>query len=465
MAITKIHPIRRTLNKAVKYITNPKKTEEELYVSCFGCTRESIDEEFALTRSCSDRKSPILAQHMIQSFAKDEVDAATAHAIGRELADRFTGGRHEYIIATHLDRGHIHNHIIFNHVDFIDHKCFHSDAQKLRQMRSLNDEICENHGLSVIKNSRGKGRSYYEWAMNRMKRSYKQKLRDNIDMLIPLVHSYGELLIRLQDLGYEIRTGKYDSFRMNGQERFTRSKTLGPGYTKEAIIDRIMNPKAGPVVTPVKKPAYIRIWKYDQTLGLIENTGNYLLFIQSNYTKQRMAIQEAKKIAATYNLLREKGIDSVEKLEEIIKEAKTTVRDARESIRDIESKIACINDTIKYAKRVSQYRPVYNEYLKSGKSSSFYETHRTEIMLYESAEATLKTRGLSGDSVRLSQLQRERSALKDKKLDLSVSLESKQKEYNDLLTAKKNVDIILDNSICVDEATIETTKSAQLNID
>lgn len=443
MAITKIHPIRRTLSKAVKYITNPKKTEEELYVSCFGCTRESLVSEFALTRSCADKESPVLAQHLIQSFAKDEVDAATAHSIGKELADRFTGGKHEYIIATHLDRGHIHNHIIFNHIDFIDHKCFHSDAAKLRELRSLNDEICEAHGLSVIKNPRGQGKSYYEWAMDKLGRSYKKQLRDNIDMLIPLVHSYGELLIKLQGLGYEIKTGKYDSFRANGQERFTRSKTLGPDYTKEAIIDRINHSKDTPIITPVKKPYYIRVWKYDQNLGLIENTGNYLLFVQSAYAKQRMAIQDAKKIAATYNLLKEKGIDSVEKLSEVVKESKTALRDTRESVRDVEKKIANINDTIKYVERVSQYQPIYKEYMKSGKSQAFYEAHRTEIMLYESAKKTLEQKGLRGDSVRLIQLKKELRDLEDRKLDMSVQLDSLQADYNDLLTAKKNVEAII----------------------
>ena len=443
MAITKIHPIRRTLNYAVNYITNPKKTEEELFVSCFGCTRESLVTEFALTRSCAGKESPILAQHLIQSFAKDEVDAATAHAIGKELADRFTVGRHEYIIATHLDRGHIHNHIIFNHIDFIDHQCFHSDAKKLRELRSLNDEICEDHGLSVIKNPHDQGKSYYEWAMNKLGRSYKKKLRDNIDMLIPIVHSYGELLIKLQDMGYEIKTGKYDSFRMNGQERFTRSKTLGPDYTREAIIERINHPENAPVITPIKKPYYIRAWKYDQELGLIENTGNYLLFIQSNYTRQRMAIQDARKIAATYNLLKEKGIDSVSRLNEVIQESKANLRNTRYSVRDIENKIASINDTIKYVERVSKYQPIYSEYLKTGKLQAFYEAHRSEIMLYESAKTTLSQKGLHGESVQLSQLKKELHNLEDRKLDMSMDLKFIQGEYNDLLTAKKNVELII----------------------
>ena len=443
MAVTKIHPIRRTLSKSVKYITDPRKTEDELYVSCFGCTRENLVSEFTMTRSCADKESPILAQHLIQSFAKGEIDAATAHAIGRELADRFTGGKHEYIIATHLDRGHIHNHIIFNHIDFVDHHCFHSDANKLRELRKLNDEICEDHGLSVIKNPRNQGKTYYEWAMERLGHSYKKKLRDNIDMLIPVVHSYGELLIKLQDMGYEIKTGKYDSFRMDGQERFTRSKTLGADYTKEAIIDRINNSKVGPYVSTVKKPAYIRVWKYDQKLGLIENTGNYLLFIQSNYTKQRMAIQNAKKLAATYNLLKEKGIDSAEKLNETLKESKTSIKETRETVRDIETKIAGINDTIKYVERVTKFQPVYREYLISGKSPAFLEAHRSEIMLYESAKKTLEQKGLHGESVQLSKLNKERNALEEKRIDMAARLDSLQAAHHDLLTAKKNVEVIL----------------------
>lgn len=156
-----------------------------------------------------------------------------------------------------------------------------------------------------------------------------------------------------------------------------------------------------------------------------------------------MAIQDAKKIAAAYNLLKEKGIDSVEKLSEVIKESKTALRDTRESVRDTEKKIAGINDTIKYVERVSQYQPIYKEYMKSDKSQAFYEAHRTEIMLYESAKKTLEQKGLRGDSVRLIQLKKELRDLEDRKLDMSIKLDNLQADYNDLLTAKKNVEAII----------------------
>lgn len=133
MAITKIHPIRRTLNKAIKYITNPLKTEEEMFVSTFGCTRESIAEEFDFTKRQASYTGSTLAQHIIQSFAQGEVSAKEAHMIGKELVQRLTGNRNEYIIATHLDKGHIHNHIIFNQVDFVEHKHFRSNMKTVKQ--------------------------------------------------------------------------------------------------------------------------------------------------------------------------------------------------------------------------------------------------------------------------------------------------------------------------------------------
>ena len=442
MAITKIHPIRRTLKNAVNYIINEKKTDEALLVSSFGCSPENASEEFALTRSYSNSKSPITAQHLIQSFAKGEVTPEEAHAIGKELANRFTEGKHEYIIATHIDKGHIHNHIIFNHISFTDHLCFHANSRKNHQLRELSDEICEEHGLSVIKNPKSKDKTYYEWSMSKQGKSYKKKLRDNIDKLIPEVSSYDELISKLQELGYEVKRGKYDSFRVSDQERFTRSKTIGPDYTKEAISKRIEQAKTGTYYTPVNKPTFIRIWKYDQNLGLIENTGNYLIYIQGVYARQSAAIVDAKKIAATYNLLMEKGIDSVEKLNEVINESNSAVLERKASIKQIEAKISDINDTIKYAERVDKNRSTYQKYIQLGKPSDFYDKYRAEIMLYESAIMALKKKDIQ-DTL-LSDLKEQREELRDQKLDLSASLEELKKEHEDLITAKKNVEIIMD---------------------
>ena len=446
MAITKIHPIRRTLNKAIKYITDPGKTEEELFVSTYACSRESIIQDFEYTRSHSatiGRSSSTLAQHIIQSFAPGEITAEEAHKIGMELASKYTDNKHEFICATHLDKGHIHNHIILNHVSFVDGHCFRNNLQHTKELRQLSDELCEAHGLSVIKNPKAKGKSRYEWQCDKKGISYKRRFKDNIDMVIPMVNSYGEFLIKMQQLGYEIKTGKYDSFRMNDQERFTRSKTLGTDYTREAIEERIRKSKTVPEITSISRPAYIRVWKYDQKLGLIENTHTYLLFIQNPYQRQKAAIVDVKKIAATYNLLKEKGIDSVTDLDKAISENKAEAKTIREDIRDIESEIAVINETIKYAERSQTNKPVWDEYAKSGKSARFYSAHRAELMIYESAQEFLKRKVASGEPVKLAQLRKETADLEAKKIDLSANLDLKKQEQKDLEQVRKNVEIIM----------------------
>ena len=446
MAITKIHPIRRTLNKAVKYITNPAKTESELYVSTYACNRETIIQDFEYTQRQANynaAKGTTLAQHAIQSFAKGEVTAEEAHAIGMELAAKLTDSKHEFIVATHLDKGHIHNHIIFNQVDFIDHKHFKSNIHTTKILRQLSDELCEAHGLSVIKSPKAKGKSYYEWQCEKKGISYKKRLKDNIDMVIPTVESYGEFLIKMQQLGYEIKTGKYDSFRMNEQERFTRSKTLGIDYTREAIEQRIKDVKNIPATPAITGPTYFRIWKYDQKLGLIENTHTYLLFIQSPYQRQKAAIIDAKKVAATYNLLKEKGIDSVSQLNKAISDSKSESGSIRDEIRDIESSIADINETIKYAERSQANKPVWDEYVKSGKSQKFYDAHRAELMIYESSQEFLKRKVSACQAIKLAQLRKEASDLESKRIDLSAKLDILKHDQRELEQAKKNIDIIM----------------------
>lgn len=259
MAVTKIHPIRRTLNKAVDYITDDDKTNGELLVSTFGCTRETIEDDFEYTRNRASYHGSILAQHIIQSFAEGEVTPEQAHRIGIELASRFTRHKHEYIIATHIDKGHIHNHIIMNHVDFRDHTRFRMNIGQFYKLRKLNDEICMDNGLSIITDPKTKGRSHYEWQMAKKGISYKKRLKGNIDTVIPLVDSYDTFLTKMKDLRYKIKQGKYDSFRMHEQERFTRSKTLGEDYTREAIERRIKLTKGQDGISAVTHPAYFSV--------------------------------------------------------------------------------------------------------------------------------------------------------------------------------------------------------------
>ena len=237
MAVTKIKPVKSTLSKALGYIQNPDKTDRKMLVSSFGCSYETADIEFAFTLSQALDKGNNLAHHLIQSFEPGEVDYEKAHEIGRQLADAVTKGQHEYVLTTHIDKGHIHNHIIFCAVNFVDHHKYVSNKRTYYGIRNISDRLCRENGLSVVVPEKGsKGKNY---AAYHKEKSAKAKLKIAIDTLIPQVNSFEELLSRLQGLGYEIKRGKYVSCLVPGQERFTRLKTIGADYTEEAIKERI----------------------------------------------------------------------------------------------------------------------------------------------------------------------------------------------------------------------------------
>lgn len=236
MAVTKIKPIKSTLSKALDYIENPDKTDGKMLVSSFGCSYETADIEFEYTLSQALQKGNNLAFHLIQSFEPGEVDYQKAHEIGKQLADAVTKGQHEYVLTTHIDKGHVHNHIIFCAVNFVDHRKYNSNKRSYYGIRNMSDKLCRENGLSVVVPGKGsKGKSYAEYQAEKTGTSWKGKLKIAVDALIPQVSSFEELLQRLQAAGYEIKPGKYVSCRAPGQERFTRLKTLGADYTEEAI--------------------------------------------------------------------------------------------------------------------------------------------------------------------------------------------------------------------------------------
>ena len=212
MAVTKIKPIKSTLSKALDYIENPDKTDGKMLVSSFGCSYETADIEFEYTLSQALQKGNNLAFHLIQSFEPGEVDYQKAHEIGKQLADAVTKGQHEYVVTTHIDKGHIHNHIIFCAVNFVDHHKYNSNKRSYYGIRNMSDKLCRDNGLSVVVPGKGsKGKSYAEYQAEKTGTSWKGKLKIAVDALIPQVSSFEELLQRLQAAGYEIKPGKYIS--------------------------------------------------------------------------------------------------------------------------------------------------------------------------------------------------------------------------------------------------------------
>lgn len=176
MAVTKIHPIKSTLKKALDYITNPVKTDDKLYVSSFGCAVETADIEFEKTRLRAMNKGNNLAHHLIQAFEPGEVTPEAAHEIGRQLADSILGGKYEYVLTTHIDKGHVHNHLIFCSVDFAEYKKYISNRKSYGFIRRTSDRLCKENGLSVVIPGADRGKHYAEWDAQRKGTSYKQMI-------------------------------------------------------------------------------------------------------------------------------------------------------------------------------------------------------------------------------------------------------------------------------------------------
>ncbi len=250
MAITNIHPIKTTLKVAIDYICNADKTADEIYISTYLCSRENAYKEFELTKKQYDSKTKVLAHHLIQSFAPNEVSFEEAHQVGKELCDRILEGKYEYVLATHTDKDHIHNHIIFNSIDVEEGKVYHSYYGSYMRIRNQSDKLCKEHQLSVIdletqkeinEIKRRKFVGWYDWDEDRKGNSYKSRLQFDIDRAIKKSINWEDFLNIMGGFGYEIKQGKHIAFKSEKQQRFTRAKTIGANYTEDSIKDRIQN--------------------------------------------------------------------------------------------------------------------------------------------------------------------------------------------------------------------------------
>lgn len=329
MAVTKTHPIKSTLKAAIDYILNPEKTDGKLLASSFGCGLETADIEFAWTREAAGDRGTHLGRHLIQSFAVGETTPEEAHKIGMELAGAVLGGKYEFVLTTHVDKDHLHNHLIFNAVSFVDYKKYHSNKQSYHFIRRTSDRICKEHGLSVVVPGQDKGKSYAEYTAEKQGTSYKAKLKTAIDTLIPQVKDFDELLRRLQEMGYEIKQGKYISFRAAGQERFTRTKTLGAAYTEEAIKERIK----GVYVAKTKT------LREDKKIRLVVDLENSIKAQQSAGYERWAKIHNLKQAAKSMNFLTENKIEYYSELESKIADIMTAHDAAAKAVKEVEQRM------------------------------------------------------------------------------------------------------------------------------
>ncbi|MCM1118517.1 MAG: relaxase/mobilization nuclease domain-containing protein [bacterium] len=434
MAVTKIKPIKSTLSKALDYIENPDKTDGKMLISSFGCSYETADIEFEYTLSQALQKGNNLAFHLIQSFEPGEVDYQKAHEIGRQLADMVTKGQHEYVLTTHIDKGHIHNHIIFCAVNFVDHHKYNSNKRSYYGIRNMSDKLCRENGLSVVVPGKGsKGKSYAEYQAEKTGTSWKGKLKIAVDALIPQVSSFEELLQRLQVAGYEIKPGKYVSCRAPGQERFTRLKTLGADYTEEAIRERI----AGRRTKAVKAPKQQR-----GGVSLLIDIENSIKAAQSRGYEQWAKIHNLKQAAKTMNFLTEHKIEQYADLVSRIAEVAEESGQAADSLRAVEKRLADIAVLIKNVSTYQKTKPAYGAYKNVRNKEKYKAEHEQAVILHEAAARSLKAAGIA-KLPNLATLQAEYEALQAQKEALYADYGKLKKKVREYDIIKQNIDSIL----------------------
>ena len=441
MAVTKIKAIRGTLSKAIAYILNPEKTDEKLLVSSYGCASETAAREFEWTRKKAEQKGMnpvrIIARHVIQSFEIGEVTPELAHEIGKQFADEILGGKYEYVLTTHIDKDHVHNHLIFNAVDFVDYHAYKSYKRIYYDMREVSDRLCKENGLSVIPPSQNKGMGYKEYTEAKRGTSWKQKLKQTIDRLVITAKDYDDFLRLMQEAGYEIKTGKYISFRAEGQERFTRSKTIGENYTEERIKERI----AG------RTPRRSQRQTKPKDISLIGDIQERIRLIDSKGYEHKAKLTILKEAARTLNYLTENNLLQYADLEKKVEDVHSSYDRTGKELKDVEARLRKVQPLIKNISNYQRLKPVYDAFQKTKDKPSFKAKHEAELVIFEAARSTLLA--MQGDEKlpSLKTLQAEQQRLLEEQQRLYDERARLKKEARMIDTLKANVDDFLKPAI------------------
>lgn len=447
MAATRLIPLHvnkgktvaRCLADRVDYSQNPEKTEDGKYISSYGCNPETADEEFLLSKrqyvqiTGRESKKDVIAYQIRQSFKPGEVTPEEANQIGHELAMRFTKGAHAFIVATHTDQKHIHNHIIFNSTTLDCTRKFRDFYFSGIALRRISDLICLEHGLSVIKPKAYRDREKYQ--DTRFTKSKRKQIREAIDtILLEEPKDFEDFLKRMEREGFSIRREKQLAILLEGSVRPIRFKSLGKGYTEEDIVKRILGDES---LVPKNKSFAERI--------------NYsLIDIQKKLQEgkgggyQRWAkVFNVKQTAKTILFLQERGIYDYESLKKLTDAAADRMTELGASIKAKEKRLGEIRALKTHIINYAKTREVYVEYRKSGYSKKFFEAHREELALHKAAKEAFSQSGLDKLPT-VKQLNQEFFEILQAKKEEYAEYRKLKDELREYQIARKNMEIVLD---------------------
>ena len=435
MAYTKIHAITATVSKAVDYICNPDKTDEGILISSYGCSPETAAYDFKFALSKTSQSDPNKAYHLIQSFLPGEVAYKEAHLIGVELADRLLEGKYSYVVSTHIDKGHVHNHVIFCAADNVNHQKYHDCKKTYYNIRSLSDDLCREHELSVITPGEKRGKTYKEWQAGKNGSAWKEQLKSDIDEAIKTAAAYEDCMELIRAKGYEIKgegfgekAHKFISFRPLDRERFVRgsAKSLGAEYTKERIKGRIEEKALAKdkkrVPFPTRKKPIVRDYSKKNLIDTTEEK-----FTESPGLKHWADIQNLKIAAAAYS-----QAGSISELEKQIAAKSTLAKTARESLVETERQLKDFGQVLKYAEQYKANHIYHVRYQKSKDKDAYLRRHETELILHDGAENMLKRFGINPKNIDVEKLRSDYKALYSKKQALQKTYKAAEKETADL---------------------------------
>lgn len=426
------------------YDQKPEKTRDGELVSSYMCSPETAAEEFEiskqlyykLTGRSQPKKRDVIMYRIIQSFKPGEVSPEEANRIGYELAMRFTEGRHQFLVATHVDKAHIHTHIEFNSTNLDCDGKFKNVKDSALVLRRLNDEICKAHGLSIIEHPKRKAKLPGEAAAVKYGVSFKERLRQAIDKVLPDSAGFEDFLERMRAQGYEVKQGKYLSFRAPGQERFTRAHRLGDGYTLEALRTRTGNRRG--YASAAQKP----LRRDSRKINLLIDIQAKLAAGKGVGYEKWATIFNLKEAARTLNFLMENHLTDYNGLAARAEQAEADFDASSRRIKQLEARMAEVAQLKTHIIRYARTREVYAAYKKSRHKKEFRAEHAEEIAQHEAAKKAFDA--LDGKPIpKVAQLSKEYTALLAEKRAEYEKYKTLRQEMITLRTAKQNVDRIL----------------------
>ena len=425
------------LKSRTDYAQNPEKTEQGELVSSYECSPLTVDEEFMLSKRQYElatgrrQRSDVIAYQIRQSFKPGEITAEEANKVGYELAMRFTKGKYAFIVATHTDREHIHNHIIYNSTALDSTRKFRDFLLSGLAVQRLSDLICLEHQLSVIE------KKPYRERQKRTLYPPKESNRDHLcsvldNILAEKPKGYEDFLQKLEQQGYEVKRGKYTSVKGKRQKRFIRFRTLGTGYSEEelkAVIAGEAEHRPHQKQPPKEKPFNLLV---DVQAKLAEG---------KNIGYARWAKKyNLKEMSKTLIFLQEKKIGSIEEMQERVDAATARYHELGDSIKAAETRMTEIAVLRTHIVNYTKTRPVYDAYRKAGYSKRFLENHRAEITLHKAAKTAFDEAKLK-KLPKVKELDAEYSKLLTEKKAAYQDYRKAKDEMQELLRAQRNVEL------------------------